>query len=416
MCMVRTDEYYDSLETRAPEAREKTQLGALARQIAHAKARTSYYAKTLAAIDPAGVTDRNALAKLPITRKSDLPSLQKATMPFGGLVALPPGEVGWIFQSPGPIYEPETKRPDFWRYARALYAAGARKGDIVHNSFAYHLTPAGRIAESAAHAIGCAIVPGGTGNTDAQLKAIAEIRPAFYAGTPSFLKIMLERARETGVDLASLKNASVGGEALPPSLRQAIKELGVFALQGYGTADLGLIAYESRAMEGLILDEGVLVEIVHPGTGQPLGEGEVGEVVVTSFNPDYPLIRFATGDLSAVLPGQSPCGRTNMRLRGWLGRADQTTKVKGMFVMPTQIQQVVARHKEIQKARLIIVSEGGADAMTLHCEVAPGTAGIEAAIAESLQSVCKLRGAVALVAPGTLPADGKIIEDKRTYK
>lgn len=414
--MAPIDEYYDALETRAPDAREKAQLSALARQIANAKSRTAHYGASFKDVDPQEVTTRQALARLPVTRKSDLPRLQKAAMPFGGLVALPPGEVGWIFQSPGPIYEPETRREDFWRYARALYAAGARKGDIAHVTYAYHLTPAGRIAESAAHAVGCAVIPAGTGNTELQLKVVADIRPRVYAGTPSFLKILLEKGRENGADVSSIQCASVGGEALPPSLRKAIGDLGVLALSAYGTADLGLIAYETRALEGMVVDEGVLVEILHPGTGEPVAAGEVGEVVVTTFNPDYPLIRFATGDLSAALPGISPCGRTNMRLKGWLGRADQTTKVKGMFVMPTQIQAVAARHKEILKARLIITSDDGKDAMTLHCEVAPGTTGIEAAIGESIQSACKVKGAVRLVPPGSLPADGKVIEDARTYR
>jgi len=413
--MTRPDGHFDALETRTVEAREKALAEALPRQIANAKAKTPYYAEALRAVEPAAVASRKALAALAITRKSSVPALQKKSMPFGGLVALPPGEVGWIFQSPGPIYEPETRRPDYWRYARALYAAGARRGDVVHNSFAYHLTPAGRIVESAAHAIGCAVVPAGTGNTELQLKVIADLKPSFYGGTPSFLKILLERGRETGADVSSLKNASVGGEALPPSLRKALNDLGVFVLQGYGTADLGLIAYESRAMEGLIVDEGVLVEILHPGTGEPVAEGEVGEVVVTTFNPDYPLIRFATGDLSAALPGASPCGRTNMRLKGWLGRADQTTKIKGMFVMPTQAQAAFARHKEILKGRVVVSSENNADVMTVLCEVAPGTAGIEAAIAQSIQDVCKLRAIVKLVPVGSLASDGKIIEDARSY-
>jgi phenylacetate-CoA ligase len=413
--MTRPDGHFDALETRNAEARERALAEALARQVALAKSKTPYYAEALRAVEPAAVASRKALAALPITRKSSVPALQKKSMPFGGLVTLPPGEAGWIFQSPGPIYEPEARRPDYWRYARALHAAGARKGDIVHNTFAYHLTPAGRIVESAAHAIGCAVIPAGTGNTELQLKVIADLKPNFFGGTPSFLKILLERGRETGTDVSSLKNASVGGEALPPSLRKALNDLGVFVLQGYGTADLGLIAYESRAMEGLIVDEGVLVEIVHPGSGEPVAEGEVGEVVVTTFNPDYPLIRFATGDLSAVLPGASPCGRTNMRLKGWLGRADQTTKIKGMFVMPTQAQAAFARHKEILKGRVVVSSENNADVMTVLCEVAPGTAGIEAAIAQSIQDVCKLRATVKLVPAGSLANDGKIIEDARSY-
>jgi phenylacetate-CoA ligase len=287
---------------------------------------------------------------------------------------------------------------------------------IVHNSFSYHLTPAGMIVESGAQAIGCPVVPGGVGNTDLQLQCIADLRPAAYCGTPSFLKILLEKSRETGTDLASLRLAAVGGEALPPSLRNEINGFGVFVLQNYGTADLGLIAYESRAMQGMIVDEGVLVEIVRPGTGEPVAEGEVGEVVVTTFNPVYPLIRFATGDLSAVLAGPSPCGRTNMRIKGWMGRADQTTKVKGMFIHPSQVALVAARHPEIIKARLEVESRDNADEMTLRCEVKAGNEALAAAIAATVQSVCKVRGHVALVGPGELPNDGKVIADLRSYK
>jgi phenylacetate-CoA ligase len=317
-----------------------------------------------------------------------------------------------VFQSPGPIYDVEGHGRDYWRTARAFHAAGFRAGEVVHNAFAYHLTPAGSMVESGAHAIGCAVFPAGTGNTDLQVRAIADVRPTCYAGTPSFLKILLDKGRETGADLSSLKKAAVAGEALPPSLRAELNGLGVDVLQWYATADLGLIAYESPAMAGLIVDEGVIVEIVRPGTGDPVPDGEVGEVVVTTFSRDYPLIRFATGDLSAVLPGASPCGRTNMRLKGWLGRADQTTKVKGMFVHPEQVADVVKRHPEIRKARLVVSQEGGVDVMTLHCETHAVNA---VAVAETLAAVCKLKGKVELTAPGTLPNDGKVIDDIRSY-
>ena len=318
---------------------------------------------------------------MPVTRKSDLKDIQALHRPFGGLNGWDLGRLAHMYQSPGPVYEPDGDIVDYWRFARSLWAAGVRPGMIVHNTFSYHLTPAGMIIESGARAIGCPVIPGGTGNTELQVQAIADLRPAAYCGTPSFLRILLEKGREIGADLSSLKLAVVGGEALPPSLRTAINDLGVFVLQNYGTADLGLIAYESRAMEGMIIDEGVLVEIVRPGTGDPVADGEVGEVVVTSFNPVYPLIRFATGDLSAVLAGPSPCGRTNMRIKGWMGRADQTTKVKGMFVHPSQIAQVAARHPEILKARLDVESHDNVDEMTLRCEVGIGHEALAADIA-----------------------------------
>ncbi|MBM3554042.1 MAG: phenylacetate--CoA ligase [Alphaproteobacteria bacterium] len=410
------DDYYDNLEIRAPEEREKVLAAALADQIADAKANAPFYGRLLAGIDAAAVRSRADLSKLPVTRKSDLHRFQREAMPFGGLVAAPRERIARVFQSPGPVYEPETHRGDFFRFARSLFAAGVRKGELIHNTFSYHLTPAGRMVEAAAHALGCVVIPAGVGNTELQVAVIGDLKPTAYGGTPSFLRILLEKAREGGIDASSLTKAVVGGEALPPSLRKAINDLGVFVLQGYGTADLGLVAYESKAMEGMIVEEGVLVEIVHPGSGEPVAEGEVGEVVVTTFNPDYPLIRFATGDLSAVLPGISPCGRTNMRIKGWMGRADQTTKVKGMFVMPTQVGAVVARHPEIKKARLVVSGETGNDVMTLRCEVEGQQAGLAAKIAESIHAVCKLRGQVEFVAPGSLPNDGKAIEDVRSYK
>jgi len=406
-------DHFDDLETRDPDAREAALFAALPAQIAHAKSNAPFYARALMATKADDVTSRAALAQLPLTRKSDLTAMQTQNPPFGGLAARAPGELARIFQSPGPIYDVERFGRDSWRTGRALYAAGIRAGDIVHNTFAYHFTPAGAMIETGAHAIGCAVFPAGTGNTELQIRAIQDVRPAAYAGTPSFLKVLLEKGREAGADLSSLRCATVAGEALPPSLRAEIGDFGVQVLQWYGTADLGLIAYESSAMEGLIADEGVIVEVVRPGTGDPVAPGEVGEVVVTSFARDYPLIRFATGDLSAVLPGTSPCGRTNLRLKGWLGRADQTTKVKGMFVHPSQIAEIVRNHPEVLRARLVVDREGGADVITLHCETEAANA---AAIEDSVQAICKLRGQVTLCAPGTLPNDGKVIDDVRSYE
>ena len=409
-------EYYDELEVRSPSARQTAEAQELPRQIAHAKANAPYYRQLLADLDPASVTTRAALALLPVTRKSDLKEIQSKAPPFGGLNGWEIGRLAHIYQSPGPIYEPDSDLADHWRFARSLWAAGVRPGMLVHNTFSYHLTPAGMIIESGARAIGCPVIPGGVGNTELQLQAICDLRPSVYCGTPSFLKILLEKGGESSVDVSSLKIAVVGGEALPPSLRKEINDRGIFVLQNYGTADIGLIAYESRAMEGMIVDERVVLEIVRPGTGDPLPDGEVGEVVVTTFNPVYSLIRFATGDLSAVLPGQSPCGRTNMRINGWLGRADQITKVKGMFIHPAQVAQVVARHPEVIKARLEVQSRGNIDEMTLRCEVRARDDTLASAIAATLQSVCKVRGQVSLVDPGKLPNDGKVIADLRSYR
>jgi phenylacetate-CoA ligase len=409
-------DYYNELEVRTQSARQQAEARALALQVAHAKANAPYYRELLSGIDPAAITSRAALAQLPVTRKSDLKDIQARHRPLGGLNGWDIGRCVRIYQSPGPVYEPDGDLVDYWRFARSLWAAGVRPGMIVHNSFSYHLTPAGMIIESGARAIGCPVIPGGVGNTELQLQAIADLRPQAYCGTPSFLRILLEKARESGSDIASLKLAVVGAEALPPSLRKQINDLGVFVLQNYGTADLGLIAYESRAMEGMIVDDGVMVEIVRPGTGEPVADGEVGEVVVTTFNPVYPLIRFATGDLSAVLAGPSPCGRTNMRIKGWMGRADQTTKVKGMFVHPGQVAQVAARHSEILKARLEVESRDNIDDMTLHCEISAGTEALAAEIAATLQSVCKVRGRVVFARPGELPNDGKVIADLRSYR
>jgi phenylacetate-CoA ligase len=408
--------YYDTLETRDPEVRERALMAALSRQVAHAKRQAPYFAALLQDFEPHEVTSRAALARLPVTRKSRLIALQTQAPPFGGLAAAPPGSLARIFVSPGPIHDPEGRRPDYWRMARALFAAGFRAGDVIHNCFSYHLTPAGSIMETGAHALGCAVIPGGTGQTEQQVKAIADLKPAGYVGTPSFLRIILDRGRELGADLASLKRALVSGEAFPPTLRDEIADRGVAAVQAYGSADLGLIAYETEAHEGLVIDEGVIIELVRPGTGDPVAEGEVGEVVVTTLTADYPLIRFATGDLSAILPGRSPCGRTNSRIVGWLGRADQTTKVKGMFVHPEQIAETVKRHKEIGRARLVVGHDGQNDSMTLKAEADAGAdPSLAARLTESLAAVTKLKGAVQLVPPGSLPNDGKVIEDLRKY-
>ena len=407
-------DYFDELETRSPEVREAALLAALAGQLAHAKAAAPAYAKILAEVDPAAVTDRAALASLPVTRKTDLMALQAASPPFGGLAAQSAAATR-LFASPGPIYEFETARPGFWRLERALFAAGFRAGDIVHNCFAYHLTPGGWMMDGALRSLGCSVVPGGVGNTEQQVQAIAHLRPGGYSGTPDFLKVLLDKGAELGLDCSSITRALVSGGALFPALRQAYAERGVAVLQCYATADLGLIAYESEAREGMILDEGIIVEILRPGTGDPLPEGEVGEVVVTTLNPDYPLIRFATGDLSALLPGHSPCGRTAPRIKGWMGRADQATKVKGMFVQPAQVAAVLKRHGEIARARLVVTRAGDSDVMTLRCEVKNDGEGLANAIAASLQDACKLKGAVELVAQGSLPNDGKVIDDQRSY-
>jgi phenylacetate-CoA ligase len=404
--------YYDALETRVPEQREAALFHALPGQIALAKT-TPGFARILKDVDPRAVTGRAALAALPVTRKSQLIELQKDKPPFAGLVAAKPGDLARIFLSPGPIFDPEGRRPDWWRLARALYAAGFRRGDLVLNCFSYHLTPAGSMLESGAHALRCAVIPGGVGNTESQVQAIQGLRPRCFTGTPSFLKIVLDKAAELGADVSSLARALVSAEALPASLRAELDARGVRTLQCYASADLGLIAYESEAREGMIVDEALIVEIVRPGTGDPVPEGEVGEVVVTTFNPDYPLVRFATGDLSAVLPGPSPCGRTNMRIKGWMGRADQTTKVKGMFVHPQQIAEILRRHPQIKKARLIVDRVNDNDAMTLNCECAQGGDALVQAIDETVRALTKLHGTVEIVKPGALPNDGKVIEDVR---
>ena len=408
-------DFFDDLETRDPEAREAALMAALSRQVAHAKAAAPALAALLEGVEPGEVDSRAALAGLPVIRKADLIERQKQAPPFGGLAAIGLGEAPRVFASPGPIYEPQGRQANFWRCARALHAAGFRAGELVHNSFAYHLTPGGWILDDAARALGCSVFPAGVGNSEQQVQAIADLRPAGFTGTPDYLKVLLDKAAELELDASSIVKALVSGGALFPSLRQEYAERGVTVLQCYATADVGLIAYESPAKDGMILDEGVVVEIVRPGTGDPLPEGEVGEVLVTVLDPDYPLIRFATGDLSAILPGRSPCGRTAPRIKGWMGRADQTTKVKGMFVHPGQVDAVVKRHPEIARARLVVTREGEADSMTLHCESAEAPPALAEAIAASLHDACKLKGGVEFAEPGSLPNDGKVIDDQRQY-
>ncbi len=412
--------FYDLLETRPAAEREASLLAALAGQIANARTASPAFAEILADVDATSITSRAALAHLPVTRKYELlerQQAQRAQNVFGGFSTLTFGAaMPRVFSSPGPIYEPEGTRTDYWRMARALYAAGFRSGELLHNCFSYHFVPAGSMMESGAHALGCTVFPGGTGQTEQQVQAMAELQPAGYIGTPSFLKIILEKAAEMKQPLPSLRKALVSGEAFPPSLRDWLAERGVAGYQCYASADLGLIAYETEAREGLVLDEGVIVEIVRPGTGDPVAEGEVGELVVTTLNPDYPLIRFGTGDLSAVLPGHCPSGRTNTRIRGWLGRADQTTKVRGMFVHPAQIAEIVRRFPDIIKARLVVNGEMANDSMSLQVETASAEATLPERISEAIRDVTKLRGTVALLAPGSLPNDGKVIEDARSYQ
>jgi phenylacetate-CoA ligase len=413
-------QHFDDLETRDPEAREGALLAALPAQVAYAKQNAPGFARILADVDPAGISSRKALARLPVTRKSDLGDLQKAAPPFGGLNATPVEKLIRLFVSPGPIYEPEGHGPDWWRSARALYAGGFRAGDLIVNTFSYHFTPAGSMLESGARAVGCTVVPTGVGQTEMQVATIAQLRAVGFVGTPSFLKLVCEKADDLKADLSSLKKASVGAEYLPPALRDAMRTRGICVTQSYGTADLGLIAYESALPDrtvtpGMILEEKLILEIVRPGTGDPVGPGEVGEVVITTFNKDYPLIRFGTGDLSAVLAGKSPCGRTNVRLRGWMGRADQSTKVRAMFVTPKQVDEIVKRHREILRARLVVSGEPGSDQMTLKVEVRERASGLVDAIVATIRDVTKLRGEVELADAGSLPNDGKVIEDLRKY-
>ena len=412
--------FYDSLEQRDPAVREAALLQALPAQIAHAQTAASAWATILQGVKASDINSRAALAALPVTRKYELlerQQAQRANDVFGGFSALRFGKtMPRVFASPGPIYEPEGVGKDYWRMARALFAAGFRSGELIHNCFSYHFTPAGSMMESGAHALGCSVFPGGTGQTEQQLQAMLELRPSGYSGTPSFLKILIEKAAESQTPLPFLSKALVSGEAFPPSLRDWLAERGMTAYQCYATADIGLIAYETSAREGLVLDEGVIVEIVRPGTGDPVAEGEVGELVVTTLNPDYPLIRFGTGDLTAVLPGQCPTGRTNQRIKGWMGRADQTTKVRGMFVHPGQVDQVVKRFPEVVKARLVVSGEMANDQLHLHVESSQATEALQAAVAQAVRDITKLRAEVVFTTPGSLANDGKVIEDARSYK
>ncbi|HZT48566.1 MAG TPA: AMP-binding protein [Hyphomicrobiaceae bacterium] len=410
-----TKEHFDQLETRDPAQRELAQFNLLPDLVRLAMTKAPGWAAHLEGVEPAAVNSRAALARLPVLRKSALKDLQAKNPPFGGFATQPATALGRVFMSPGPIFEPEGRGEDWWRTARALFAAGIRKGDIVHNTFAYHLTPGGWILDAGARALGCAVIAAGPGNTEQQLDIIQYLKPTAYVGVPDYLKILLDKARDAGKDASCFKKALVGGGALFPSLRAEYRSRGIDTYQTYATADVGIIAYESAALEGMIVDEGVIVEIVRPGTGDPVPEGEVGEVVVTTFNRDYPMIRFGTGDLSAVLPGVSPCGRTNMRIKGWLGRADQTTKVKGMFVHPEQVAEVAKRFPSLGRVRLVVGRSGEQDVMTLRAEAAVSDAGLKAKLAETLQAVTKLKGEVELVAPGSLPNDGKVIADERTY-
>ena len=414
-------DHYDALESRAPQEREQALMAALPQQIAHAQQASPAFAEILAGVDAAAVTSRAALAKLPVTRKSQLLErqvAQRADTPFGGFSALAFGaQMPRVFSSPGGIYEPEGRGRDYWRMARAIHAAGFRAGELVHNSFSYHFVPAGAMMETGAQALGCTVFAAGTGQTEQQVQAIADLRPAGYIGTPSFLRILMEKAQGQGQSLPSLRKALVSGEAFPPSLRDWLAERGVDGYQCYATADLGLIAYETAAREGLVVDENVIVEIVRPGTDDPVPEGEVGELVVTTLNRGYPLVRFGTGDLSAVLPGPCPTGRTNIRIRGWMGRADQTTKVRGMFVHPAQIQQVVQRFAQVARARLVVRGEMANDSMELWVETHAGEdAALLRQIEECVRDLTKLRCDVRPLAPGALPNDGVVIEDARSYR
>lgn len=415
-------DFYDALESRDPAAREHDLFSALPSLISRAQ-QASGWSAILNGVDAVAITSRDALAHLPVTRKSELKDLQKSALPFGGLTTTATGKLSRIFMSPGPLFDPEGKGDDWWRYARPLHALGVRSGHLIQNCFAYHFTPAGLMVEGGAAKLGCPVIPAGIGQTEMQVQAMSLLKPTAYVGTPSFLKIIIEKALELGEDISSVKYALVGAEALPPSLRSWLIEHGVpHVLQTYGSADIGNIAYEtlsnSQVNPGMVLDETLILEIVRPGTGEPVPEGDVGEVVITSFNPDYPLIRFATGDLSAVLSGNSPCGRTNTRLKGWMGRADQTTKIRAMFVHPSQVADILKRHPHILKGRLVVSGEMGNDQMTLHCEVTdPNSASNDAeAIIASIRDVTKLRGEVKLMAAGSLPNDGKVIEDARSYQ
>ncbi|MEK9284050.1 AMP-binding protein [Bradyrhizobium sp. ISRA442] len=404
--------HYDALETREAAAREAELFSRLPGLLRSAMAAPAY-AERLRGFDPASVTSRAALARLPVLRKSELPALQRASAPFGGFVAAAPGAFARLFTSPGPIFEPEGRQADPWRGARALFAAGFREGDVVLNTFSYHLTPGGFIFDASARALGCAVIPAGPGNTEQQFELIEAYRPIGYSGTPDFLKILLDAAATAGRDISSIKRALVSGAAFPPSLQAEIRARGIDAYQAFGTADLGMIAFETEAREGMVVNEDLILEIVKPGTGDPVAEGDVGEIVVTSLDPHHPWIRLALGDLTAALPGPSQCGRTNMRIKGWMGRADQTTKVKGMFVRPEQVAEIGKRHPALGRLRLVVTRQGETDAMTLRAETAAPSDALREEVAATLRAVTKLGGAVELVSPGELPNDGKVIADER---
>ncbi|HJV74452.1 MAG TPA: AMP-binding protein [Noviherbaspirillum sp.] len=413
-------DFLDSLETRDPQQRERDLMASLSQLVARAQGAPGW-GRILKGVNAADITSRAALAQLPVTRKSDLKDLQQQDTPFGGLTTTPTRQLRHLFMSPGPIFDPEGQSQDWWRFGRPMSALGLRAGHVVQNCFTYHFTPAAFMTEGGAARLGCAVIPAGIGQTEMQVQAMTELKPDAYIGTPSFLKIIIEKAQEMGADISSVQRALVGAEALPPSLRKWLQDNGVrTVLQMYGSADIGNIAYETQTdgqvNPGMVMDEDLILEIVRPGTGDPVAEGEVGEVVITSFNPDYPLIRFGTGDMSAVLPGISPCGRTNVRIKGWMGRADQTTKVRAMFVHPSQVAEIAKRYPQIVKARLVVSGEMANDVMTLHCEVDnPSTLDIKA-IVDTIRDITKLRGDVKLVARGSLPNDGKVIEDARKYE
>ena len=407
-----TTEHYDAFETRAPATREAELFSRLP-EILRKAMEAPGYAEHLRGIDPAHITSRAALATLPVLRKSDLPALHKAAPPFGGFVNKPPGAFARLFTSPGPIFEPETTHDDPWRGARALHAAGFRPGDVVLNTFSYHLTPGGFIFDMAARALGCAVIPAGPGNTEAQFELIEAYNPIGYCGTPDFLKILIDAAIAADRDVSSIKRAIVSGAAFPPSLQKEIKSHGIEAYQAFGTADLGLIAFDTTARDGMVVNEDIILEIVRPGTGDPVAEGDVGEIVVTTLDPDHPWIRLAIGDLTAALPGASACGRTNVRIKGWMGRADQTTKVKGMFVRPEQIAEIAKRHPELGRLRLVVRRDNEQDVMTLRCECTAPAEALREAVISTLRAVTNLGGGVELAAPGSLPNDGKVIADER---
>ena len=407
-----TTDHYDALETRSPAAREAELFSRLP-EILRKAMQAPGYAERLRGVDPAQIKSRAALATLPVLRKSDLPALHKAAPPFGGLVNKPPGDFARLFTSPGPIFEPEAVHNDPWRGARALHAAGFRPGDVVLNTFSYHLTPGGFIFDTAARALGCAVIPAGPGNTEAQFELIEAYQPVGYCGTPDFLKILIDAAIAADRDVSSIKRAIVSGAAFPSSLQKEIKSHGIEACQAFGTADLGLIAFDTTARDGMVVNEDIIVEIVRPGTGDPVAEGDVGEIVVTTLDPDHPWIRLAIGDLTAALPGTSACGRTNLRIKGWMGRADQTTKVKGMFVRPEQIAEIAKRHPELGRLRLVVRRDNEQDVMTLRCECAAPAEALREAVTSTLRAVTNLGGSVELASPGSLPNDGKVIADER---